>query len=240
MNDPASVKATISSGYRWRLILITFLMLGFGAYCIYDWRIGYPKIKEIGLAYQAFTEANPKDYPQLWPQFAAERGWSIKVPKKIKTPEAYDSDIFTQLIMALITVPLGLFFLVKLFVENGRWVAMDPSGIAGSGGRRVAWDAIERLDEERWKTKGIAYLHYRDETGRSHKMLLDDFKSEREPIDVIVKHVQKLLNPEAAPTNEAALDADAAAASADPPAADAADASDSEPQPAGDASIGEA
>ncbi|MBB6431727.1 hypothetical protein [Algisphaera agarilytica] len=192
-----TVKSTISSGYRWRLILITFIMLGFGAYCIYDWQIGYPKIKEIGLAYVDIKEANPDDYPQVWKEYASERGWKTTPPKKIKKASEYDKDIFTQLLMAMITVPLGLFFLFKLVRENGRWVAMDENGITASGGHTMPWDSIKSLNEEKWKTKGIALLHYTDANGSERKVLLDDFKQEREPTTAIVSRVQQLLNPDA-------------------------------------------
>ncbi|MEM9419030.1 MAG: hypothetical protein AAGA25_08290 [Planctomycetota bacterium] len=174
---------------------MTFIMLGFGAYCIYDWQIGYPKIKEIGLAYVEVKEANPDTFPQVWKEHAAERGWPTDTPKKIKTAKQYDTDIFTQLLMALITLPLGLFFLSKLVRESCRWVAMDDNGITASGGHKVPWDAIKSLDEEKWKTKGIAWLHYADANGSERKVLLDDFKQQREPTTAIVQQIQGLLNP---------------------------------------------
>ena len=192
MNDTPTVKAKISTGYRVRLILITLMMLGFGAYCVYDWQIGYPLKQEQYLEFKEIEKNHPNDYPQVWEAYAAERGWPTS---SSGIQEKTDTDILTQLIMALICVPLGLFFLFKLIKENMRWVAMDDSGISGSGGHRVAWDAIQSLDETRWATKGIAWLHYRDANGSERKVLLDDFKSEREPIKLIVTKVQSLLNP---------------------------------------------
>lgn len=200
-----NVKATISSGYRWRLVLITLMMLGFGVYCIYDWKIGYPHVKEVGLAYQEHKDANPDTYPETWPVFAAEQGWETKVPKKLKTVEKYDSDIRTQLIMACITLPIGLLFLFKLVKESLRWVAMGEDGLTASGGHVVPWESVQGLDDTRWKTKGIAWLHYKDANGAERKILLDDFKSEREPVQQIVKQVQEVLDPGAA-EGEAAAD----------------------------------
>ncbi|MEM7626377.1 MAG: hypothetical protein AAF333_12345 [Planctomycetota bacterium] len=192
MNDTPTVKATISPGYRWRLVLICLMMLGFGAYCIYDWQIGYPLKQQ---QYEEFTqikEDNPKTFPEVWAAYAAERGWPTS---SSKLEDKSDVDILVQLIMALICVPLGLFFLFKLVRENLRWVAMDETGISASGGHRVAWDAIQSLDETRWATKGIAWLHYTDASGKEHRLLLDDFKSQRDPIKQIVTKVQNLLKP---------------------------------------------
>lgn len=193
-----NVKATISPGYRWRLVLITLLMLGFGAYCIYDWQVAYPRTKEIGLAYQQIKAENPDDYPEVWKAHATENGWPTSSTKiKIKSEADYDSDIRTQLIMALITMPIGLFFLYKLITESLRWVEMDQQGVTASGGHVAPWDSLKSLDETRWKTKGIAKLHYRAAAGGERVILLDDFKSEREPIKAIVTEAQRVLHPEA-------------------------------------------
>ncbi|MEM6853665.1 MAG: hypothetical protein AAF593_04570 [Planctomycetota bacterium] len=200
----SEVKSTISPGYRWRLILITLIMLGFGAYCVYDWRIGYPLKVEKYETYNQIMEDNPNDYPTVWTAYAAEKGWPDKVPGR-KT----STDVFTQLLMALITVPLGLFFLFKLVKENTRWVAMDDNGITASGGHTVPWESIKSLDETKWKTKGIAYLHYAADNNRERKILLDDFKQEREPTKQIVTTVQELLNP-AAPDEAASQETTAA------------------------------
>lgn len=188
----STTKAQISPGYRWRLVLMTLIMLGFGAYCVYDWRIGYPKKV---LQYETYLEIKDthEDYPVVWKAKAAAEGWSDKIPGR-KT----DRDVFTQLLMALITVPLGLFFLFKLVRENMRWVAMDERGITASGGHVAPWDSLKSLDETKWKSKGIARLTYADAHGRERKILLDDFKSEREPIKQIVNRVQDVLNPDPA------------------------------------------
>ena len=185
------IKARISPGYRWRLVLISLAMLGFGLYCVYDWRIGYPRMVEKYQAYEQVRADYPNTHPEVWPREARQRGWDPEPPKK-KT----DRDVFTQFLMACIVLPIGGYFLVKLFRENGRWVAMDDHGLTASGGRDIAWDQMQRLDETRWKTKGIAWLHYQGPTGQTRKLLLDDFKSEREPIKQIVQRVQQHLYPD--------------------------------------------
>lgn len=186
-----NVKATISPGYRWRLVLISVVMLGFGLYCVYDWQVGYPAAQAKYEKYLELKEANPESSPQqLWVQHAQSQGWSTKVPKEVT-----DRDIFTQLVMACIVLPIGVFFLFKLVIECRRWVAMDDEGVTGSGGHAASWDQMTGLDKERWRTKGIAYLVYEREGGGSRKLLLDDFKSERSAIKQIVDAIDARLNP---------------------------------------------
>ncbi|MEM1107479.1 MAG: hypothetical protein AAGH99_02190 [Planctomycetota bacterium] len=206
-----NVKTQISNGYRWRLILITLMMLGFGAYCVYDWQVGYPLKVEKYETYNEIKEQNPDDYPEVWKAYTEEKGWANKVPGR-KT----STDVKTQLVMALITVPLGVFFLLKFVKENGRWVAMDDKGITASGGHTVPWESIKSLDETKWKTKGIAWLCYADENERERKILLDDFKQERESVKYIVAAVQNVLNPE----SQAEEDAEVPAEPAEPEHAD--------------------
>ena len=201
-----SVKATIATGYRLRLVLMTLMMVGFGLYCVYDGHIAYPKTKEIGLAYQELKTQHPDDFPERWPDLAESNGWPTKVPKKIKTEPEYDSDIKTQWIMAAITGPLGLFFGFKLLRESFRWVAMDEAkGLTASGGHDAPWESITRLDRERWKTKGIAQVVYNNASGGGErKILLDDFKSDRAAIGLIYEAVLERLHPEEAAEAKAA------------------------------------
>lgn len=185
------VKATISPGYRWRLVLISVVMVGFGLYCVYDWQVGYPAAQAKYEKYIELRDANPESSgPQLWAQYAPTQGWSTKVPKEVT-----DKDIFTQLVMACIVLPIGVFFLGKLVVECRRWVAMDDQGVTASGGHTATWSQMTSLNKDRWRTKGIAYLHYERDNGGSRKILLDDFKSERSAIKAIVDAIDAHLNP---------------------------------------------
>ena len=168
---------------------------------MYDGKIGYPKVKEIGLAYAELRDTHPDDFPERWPELAASKGWPAKVPKKIKTEAEYDSDIKTQWIMAAITLPLGLWFGFKLLRESTRWVAMDEaSGLTASGGHTVPWGAVTGLERERWKTKGIARVIYCDASrgGKERKILLDDFKSERAATGQIYDAVLERVDPDEA------------------------------------------
>ena len=72
---------------------------------------------------------------------------------------------------------------------------MSDDGLTARGGHDVPWSSIKRLDETKWKTKGIAWVHYQESTGGDRRLLLDDFKMQREPIKAMVQRIQALLNP---------------------------------------------
>ena len=55
----------------------------------------------------------------------------------------------------------------------------------------MPFDAITRLNKRRWE-KGIAVVRYTDATGDG-KLVLDDWKFEREPTDRIGDEVEKRL-----------------------------------------------
>ena len=170
-----SLKAPTRSGYRWRLGLIGLAMLGFGLYCVYDWQIGYPHKKHVYESYLQIKEQYPQTYPTQWDIYAREQGWSTKVDEKT------DTDIRTQLIMALIVLPIGLYFTWKFIVSLNRWIAMDERGLSASGGKQVPYESIRGVDWSRWKTKGIAVVRY-DDGGKERRLVLDDWKYETQPI----------------------------------------------------------
>ena len=204
-----STKASVASGYRFRLILMTLLMLGFGAYCVYDATVGYPYLRDQAAAYEKVKAEHPDDFNEVWPQVAPGLGYKPEVPRKAKT----DTDILTQWVMAAIVLPVGLFFGFKLLKESGRWVAMDDDGLTASGGHAAAWGDVTGLEDERWKTKGIAHVVYRDGAGKERRILLDDFKLERDPTKAIHERTLRQVRPDAAAAEGPASAAVAEAAS---------------------------
>jgi hypothetical protein len=182
-----AITATTRPGYRWRLGLIALVMTGFGLYCVYDWQIGYPHEKEIYDAYVEIKEKHPKTHPNVWDQKARAEGWSTKPPK-----ERTDTDIFTQLVMALITLPIGLYFTYAFIRSLSRSVTMDDEGLKTNAGKRASWQAIKDVDRTRWKTKGIAVVHYEGPDGKG-SITLDDWKFEEAPTRSIMKAIDERL-----------------------------------------------
>lgn len=198
-------KATIRNSYRWRLGIIALGLLGFAAWAFYDAYIAYPKYQEQYQAYEKVAAEYPTTYADEWKRVATERGWSTDRPK-----ETSDSDILTQYLMMAGSLIVGLPFLYGFIRTYTRWVASDAQGLRASGGKVAPWPSITRLDSTRWKTKGIAYVHY-ENNGKDGRILLDDWKFEREPIVEIYGEVHEhlgLTDPEEEMTagNAAVLD----------------------------------
>lgn len=182
-----TARASISPGYRWRLGIIALACLGFAAWFFYDGYVAYPEIQEIHREYERIQAEHPTDFNQRWAEYAESRGWETDLPERKE-----DWDIVTQFIFCGITLPIGLAFLWAFIRTGGRWIASDEAGLHTSWGQHAPWSALRSIDKARWKTKGIAVVHY-DDQGTPRKITLDDWKYEREPTTMIVNHVDERL-----------------------------------------------
>ncbi len=197
-SDPAAsatptgpVRTTISNGYRIRLALIGAGLTGFGCWALYDGFIAYPRQNEIYAEFEQFKEDND-DWQTSWAAYADERGYQTNYNKLKQRGQI--KDIAAQYLYAGLTLPFGLWFLYGFATSAGRWVEADDSGVRDSKGADLTWDQITGLDDARWKNKGIAYLSY-DEAGTTKRVLLDDWKFQREPTDAIYKLAKARLSP---------------------------------------------
>ncbi len=59
-------------------------------------------------------------------------------------------------------------------VQRRRAVA-DDNGLSPAPGLTIPWDAITKIDNRRWRKKGIVNLEYRDPAGQIQKTKLDNF-----------------------------------------------------------------
>jgi len=183
-----AVRATISKGYIWRPGVIGAMMLIFCGWFLYDGFVGYPQQQEIQNAYNKIVQENPGDpveHARLWAEHATAQGWPTSTPKK----EISDKDILTQKIIAGITAPVGLYFMWTFLMTRGRWVEVDEQAVTTSTGQRTDYDSITSIDKSRWQRKGIAVVHYAS-NGSPGRILLDDWKYEREPTKRILAAIE--------------------------------------------------
>ena len=183
-----SVRASISKGYIWRPGVIGLAALGASGWFAYDGMVKYPRQKQMWESYNEISREHvddPIEAAKVWEETAASHGWSNKKPV-----EKTDTDIMTQKIIAAGTAPVGLFFLYGFFTSRGRWVEADEQGLATSSGQKAPFDSINSLDKSRWQSKGIAVVHY-DGDGGAGRIVLDDWKFEREPTQQILKAVEE-------------------------------------------------
>ena len=189
-----TTRATISKGYRIRLLLIALGLLFWTGLCIKDGFFTYPEQSRIYAELQQFKEDNP-DWQQEWKAYAQERGYPTNV-NKVK--ERYEKDVLTQHLMTAGCLPIGLWFLWGWHRAGGRWVEADDQGIRNNKGQNAAWDAVTGVADERWKSKGIANVLFKDDQGQEQRLLLDDWKFGRDETQAIYKQVMAHLHPEQA------------------------------------------
>jgi hypothetical protein len=190
--SPVQTKAGISSGYRWRLGIIALVCLGFGVYCLYDGFYAYPRDNERYAMFERLQAEHPDTWRARWEVLAAEHGLP-RDPGDLK--QRSDFDIYSQYIMAALTLPVGLLFLFSYVRAGGRWIAADERGLQTSWGQHAPWDAITGIDKARWKSKGIAVVQYREPQPphAERRLTLDDWKYERDPTVALVRAVEEKL-----------------------------------------------
>jgi len=213
------VRATSSFNYQWRLAVIGGVCFLFSLWCLYDGLVAYPAHN---VKANKFIELQEAGRLEEWEPYAESQGWSTDEPDAPKG----DLSIATQFLMAGITMPIGLLFGFSFFRYRGRWVEANDDGLDSSWTGPIPWDAIKDMDVSRWRSKGIAVVSYQRDKGEAGRLILDDWKYEREATDEIFKRVEEHLGltPEEEPNAGAPEHGDGAGAEAR--AGDAAEASD--------------
>lgn len=205
-----AVRATISKGYIWRPGLIGIAALAFSGWFFYDGTVKYPLMKKQFQEYERIFQEHqdPNEAGQAWEKFAADQGWPTTKPEGKK-----DKDIFTQKLLAGISLPFGLYFTATFLLSLGRWVEVDEKGLRTKQGKQTDFASITSIDKSRWESKGIAVVHF-EHDGQAGHITLDDWKFDREPVRQIYDAVQQRI-----PGGETASDDDSANGSDAPPEA---------------------
>lgn len=187
----ASVRARIASAYRLRFGAMALLVLGISVWFLYDGYVAYPAERDLHHQYEAFVAQNGV---AAWPDFAHANGLPDGTHSK-PGKDYSDSSILTQKILGFIGLPFGLIFVVVYLRTLGRWVQADEAGISTNTDEHVPYASVTNLDKRRWKRKGIAVVSY-DDGGRIGKIVLDDWKYDREATVAIFNYLEAQLTPE--------------------------------------------
>lgn len=139
-------------------------------------------LDEAGQLVQTFQETRD----DMWSDYAKKNGWPGEVEKVPHLRS--DFDVATQFIMFAITFVIGSVYTLTVLRSMNRWIEVDAHGLNTSWGQHVPFDAIVRLNKRRWE-KGIAVVWYQD-VGGERKLVLDDWKFERELTDQIINEVE--------------------------------------------------
>jgi hypothetical protein len=182
-----SIKANISSGYRWRPGFFAIISLLFGVWFCYDGFVAWPRDKAIFEAYEQFTS---EDRLSEWPAYAAEQGWPTDQDNPGKAHS--ELDLIVQRVISFILLLVGIAYLVGWGRTFGRWIALDDGELVTSWGVRVPLDQVTAMQLDRWQSKGIAVVQYQA-NGSTGRLVLDDWKYDREPTEQIVAAVREQL-----------------------------------------------
>lgn len=186
-------KATMSPGYRWRLGLIGVVCLVFAAWSAYDGLVAYPRHNEHVRALRQIRDEHPAD--EVWKSKWEEYGQTHRIAVTDYENEKAQWSIIAQFIQMGITLPLGLLFGFHYMRSFGRWIATDAKGFTTSWGQEAPFASIVQLNKERWRSKGIAEVRYRD--GQIERTLvLDDWKFDAPATLTMLKEVEAILTPE--------------------------------------------
>lgn len=164
--------------YHWRRIAMMVLVFGFCAYFIYDWRIGYPKQREAVAAWLDLKDKmGGKDTAEVdaaYAKLAEERDLTPDVDKKHDLKH-WDWQInVEQPASAAVSGLLGLIMLFYFIrTIRGRLTA-DADSFSTPDGQRVPFASAFRIDRRKWAHKGLAYVYYKDSTGKERRAVIDD------------------------------------------------------------------
>ncbi len=187
----------------WRKFLIMGICaLGFALYCLYDGIIGYPgrrekgftefkqdykshfrdeKQQQLGLAEFEATAGNEQRLE--WDRYAHDRD----IPSK--------PDVVMQFIMATVMTVAGLFLVSNPLRARSRWIEFGPEGLTSSWGAGFTPEQVQLIDKRKWKSKGIAKVHYAADN-RQAKFVIDDYKFDRYRADAILYLLEQRVDHE--------------------------------------------
>ncbi len=108
---------------------------------------------------QALQEEGNKAIPPLWALYTDERGWSSSIPKKSYEAAKIQEQLHYGIGSGVLLIVMG-FFLVR---TSRRKMKVDGEAYYAPDGKRILFSSICRIDVRKWRTKGLAYLYYRED-----------------------------------------------------------------------------
>ncbi len=173
----------------WRLALFAGIFLAYACWSAYDGFVAYPEINRKAGHFEDYKKQHA-DWRETWPAYAKANGYP-----EDPDPAKGAFSMYAQYVQLGITLPIGLAALVAYLRGFKRFVAADEKGLVTDGGQRADFAGITNLNKDRWKTKGIAVVSYQAE-GIERKLVLDDWKYDRDPTTQLLRLVESYLKDE--------------------------------------------
>ncbi len=181
-----TVTAKIDGSYRIKLIIMTVVLLALSGWFAYDGFVKYPLQQEQSEVYASYMQpaVGDPDYDG-WVEEAKANGWSEKAPK----PKS-DNDIMLQKVLSSICLVLGLVVGTATLRRMLLTVSANEEGLAVNG-NVTPWAELTEVESSKWLTKGILIVRH-----ANGKVLLDDWKMQRDPVHAIATIVEEKLGVE--------------------------------------------
>ncbi len=183
-----AIEAKYSREWRSRMGIILLLLVGSAGWFFYDGLVAYPKYNEGAAAYAQLTEMAreeglseaeaEKEAAARWEKCAANFSGDPQEPPK------HAKNVEQQIHFGIGLAIVALVFLAWVLREMRRVIRADDETFDGlttafppfNGSVRVRFSSVFGIDRRKWKNKGIAYVHYKDERGRRCRVIIDDYK----------------------------------------------------------------
>lgn len=183
-----NLAAKYSREWRDRMGIILLLVAGSSGWFFYDGLVAYPKYNEGAAAYARIVETVENEglsgaeaeteAAKRWEKCARDFGGD---PKE---PPAHAKNVAQQIHFGVGLAVAALAFLAWILREMRRVIRADDEKFDAltkafppfNGVVSVKFDSVFGIDKRKWKNKGIAVVHYKDERGRPRRGVIDDYK----------------------------------------------------------------
>ncbi len=191
-----AIRANVDKQFIRRFLFIAIGCFLFMLWALYDSLVSSPKGLAASQAYikleeqQANGEITESQRAKMWDEMAGSNGWRTSHPESVIDAQ---NDVYFQWFLFGTGLLLGIFFLLKYFRLLYSWIEADKTGVSSSWGQSLQFDKIQQINKQKWAKKGIAKIHYIDESGATKVMTFDDFKYDRKSMAQIMTRAEQDL-----------------------------------------------
>lgn len=184
-------RANFQNSYLMRYVVMAAILLGAGLWFGYDGFIAWPRGLPAAKAYDELRDIRDADLRmERWQTLVEKNGWPASTPEQ--TAEELQGKIRGQYFYMALCFLGGIPALLYYFGSRGCWIETTEDGFTTSWGQQVKFSDVKLLNKKRWAKKGIAVASY-DQAGVTKKLVLDDFKYEREPLGRMLRTLESQL-----------------------------------------------
>ena len=209
----STIRADVQMKFYARFVILGIAALGMAGWFFKDGLVTWPHQTAV---WDAYNELKPDsehetghghgdhgegpaehsdDFPQeAWEAKIAEQGWADSVVYqegqarqpmgKHRTP----FELKTQIILGSIFLPVGLGFLLKVFMARGMWIETDGEQLTSSWGKGFRYEEVTQINKKKWKDKGLASIKH-----NGGSFVVDDLKFERKATDAILYQLEQTV-----------------------------------------------